>query len=186
MYDTEEWSADPAPIIPASCLVATVVWEVNADIERASPSEPTPAQCPVGRKYVPFGVRDHLICWAHTSPSSGHPGIGSDSALPCWEVLVAHVSQGREGLFVLLFGVRTVQGTWTPARGKLQPLPIPQRPWSHLSVDFLTDLPPSRGNTTILVIVDRFSKSCRLLPLPGLPTDCGGPVHPCIPALRGA
>ena len=31
------------------------------------------------------------------------------------------------------------------------------------------DLPPSQGNTTILVIVDHFSKSCRLLPLPGLP-----------------
>ena len=32
------------------------------------------------------------------------------------------------------------------------------------------DLPPSLGNTTILVVVDRFSKSCHLLPLPGLPT----------------
>uniref|UniRef100_A0A8K9UY14 Gypsy retrotransposon integrase-like protein 1 n=1 Tax=Oncorhynchus mykiss TaxID=8022 RepID=A0A8K9UY14_ONCMY len=55
-------------------------------------------------------------------------------------------------------------------RGKLQPLPVPQHPWSHLSVDFLTDLPPSQGNTTILVVVDRFSKFCRLLPLPGLHT----------------
>ncbi|XP_071225257.1 uncharacterized protein [Salvelinus alpinus] len=60
-------------------------------------------------------------------------------------------------------------------RVKLQPLPVPQRPWSHLSVDFLTDLPPSQGNTTILVVVDQFSKSWRLLPLPSLPTgDCGG------------
>ena len=37
-------------------------------------------------------------------------------------------------------------------------------------MDFLTDLPPSQGSTTILVVVDRFSKSCRLIPLPGLPT----------------
>ena len=37
-------------------------------------------------------------------------------------------------------------------------------------MDFLTDLPPSQGYTTILVVVDRFSKSCRLLPLPS-PTD---------------
>uniref|UniRef100_A0AAY5K5F8 Integrase catalytic domain-containing protein n=1 Tax=Esox lucius TaxID=8010 RepID=A0AAY5K5F8_ESOLU len=29
---------------------------------------------------------------------------------------------------------------------------------------------PWPGHTTILVVVDRFSKSCRLLPLPGLPT----------------
>ena len=53
-------------------------------------------------------------------------------------------------------------------RGKLHPLPIPHRPWSHLSVDFITNLPLSQGNTTILVDVDHFSKSCLLLPLPGL------------------
>ncbi|KAI2647453.1 Transposon Tf2-9 polyprotein [Labeo rohita] len=54
--------------------------------------------------------------------------------------------------------------------GKLVPLPIPQRPWSHLGVDFITDLPSSEGNTCVLVIVDRFSKSCKLVPLKGLPT----------------
>ena len=37
-------------------------------------------------------------------------------------------------------------------------------------MDFVTDLPPSWGNATILVVVDYFSKSYRLLPLPGLST----------------
>ena len=37
-------------------------------------------------------------------------------------------------------------------------------------MDFLTDIPPSQGSTTILYVVDRFSKSCHLIPLPGLPT----------------
>ncbi len=54
--------------------------------------------------------------------------------------------------------------------GKLQPLPIPHRPWSHLGVGFITDLPSSSGKTCIFVIVDRFSKSCRLIPLNNLPT----------------
>ncbi|KAK3537161.1 hypothetical protein QTP70_002652 [Hemibagrus guttatus] len=54
--------------------------------------------------------------------------------------------------------------------GKLLPLPVPSRPWSHLGVDFVTDLPTSRNHTCILVVVDRFSKSCRLLPLKGPPT----------------
>uniref|UniRef100_A0A8C1UMJ1 Integrase catalytic domain-containing protein n=1 Tax=Cyprinus carpio TaxID=7962 RepID=A0A8C1UMJ1_CYPCA len=54
--------------------------------------------------------------------------------------------------------------------GKLMPLPVPHRPWSHLGVDFVTDLPPSEGNTCILVAIDRFSKACKLIPLKGLPT----------------
>uniref|UniRef100_A0A8C1P5Q6 Integrase catalytic domain-containing protein n=1 Tax=Cyprinus carpio TaxID=7962 RepID=A0A8C1P5Q6_CYPCA len=54
--------------------------------------------------------------------------------------------------------------------GKLLPLPVPNRPWSHLGVDFITDLPTSGNCTCIFVVVDRFSKSCRLIPLKGLPT----------------
>ena len=55
-------------------------------------------------------------------------------------------------------------------QGKLRPLPIPARPWSHIGIDFVTDLPSSNNFTCILVIVDRFSKSCRFVPLKGLPT----------------
>ena len=31
---------DPTPILPASCLVAPVVWALDADIERALRAEP--------------------------------------------------------------------------------------------------------------------------------------------------
>lgn len=54
----------------------------------------------------------------------------------------------------------------TAPQGLLHPLPIPSRPWSHISMDFISGLPPSDGNTVILVIVDRFSKACRFIPLP--------------------
>ncbi len=54
--------------------------------------------------------------------------------------------------------------------GKLVPLPVPRRPWSHIGVDFVTDLPASEGNTCILVVVDRFSKAGKFIPLKGLPT----------------
>ncbi len=55
--------------------------------------------------------------------------------------------------------------------GKLVPLPVPHRPWSHIGVDFITDLPSSDNNTCILVVVDRFFKACKLIPLKGLPTS---------------
>lgn len=53
--------------------------------------------------------------------------------------------------------------------GKLIPLTVTHQPLSHLGVDFITDLPPSDGYTYILVI-DRFSKACHLVPLKGLHT----------------
>lgn len=33
-----------------------------------------------------------------------------------------------------------------PPTGLLQRLPVPNRPWSHITMDFITDLPPSKGN----------------------------------------
>lgn len=36
-------------------------------------------------------------------------------------------------------------------------------------MDFITDLPIANGYTTILTVVDRFSKACRLIPLAKLP-----------------
>ncbi|KAK3521396.1 hypothetical protein QTP70_004128 [Hemibagrus guttatus] len=62
---------------------------------------------------------------------------------------------------------------WTSRQlleGLLEPLLVPRRPWSHLLVDFLTDLSDSGGFTMVMVVVDRFSKGCKLIPLKGLPT----------------
>ena len=71
-------------------------------------------------------------------------------------------------------------------QGLRQPLPTPRRPWSHIGLDFITGLPPSNHYTTILTIIDRFSKSITKLPsasetaqliiqhvirLHGIPTD---------------
>jgi len=42
--------------------------------------------------------------------------------------------------------------------GKLMPNMIPEKPWSHISVDFITKLPLAQGYNAILVVCDRFSK----------------------------
>ena len=42
--------------------------------------------------------------------------------------------------------------------GLLQPLPILERPWQRISMDFITGFPKARECKSIFVVVDRFSK----------------------------
>src|SRR5271169_1780045 len=48
--------------------------------------------------------------------------------------------------------------------GTLKQLPIPEKPWNSISMDFIEQLPPSSRFTSILVIVDRFSKQGIFIP----------------------
>jgi len=48
--------------------------------------------------------------------------------------------------------------------GLLQPLPVPVLPWSSISMDFIVQLPESKGYTAVLVVVDRFTKMAHFIP----------------------
>ncbi|XP_016486286.2 uncharacterized protein LOC107806614 [Nicotiana tabacum] len=48
--------------------------------------------------------------------------------------------------------------------GLLEPLPVAERPWESVTMDFITCLPKSGGYSTIMVVVDRFSKYATFMP----------------------
>jgi transposase InsO family protein len=56
-------------------------------------------------------------------------------------------------------------------KGLLKPLPIPERVWQELSMDFVTELPPSDGYSNLLVIRDRLSKSVVLEPMKSITAE---------------
>lgn len=66
--------------------------------------------------------------------------------------------------------LKTLMILFPPVPGKLLPLPTPNRPWSHIDINFLTDLPESEGTNTLLVSVDGFFRAIKLTPLHNLPS----------------
>ena len=50
--------------------------------------------------------------------------------------------------------------------GLLEPLPIPERPWESISLDFISSLPVVGRLGSILVVVDRFSKYATFIAAP--------------------
>ena len=49
--------------------------------------------------------------------------------------------------------------------GPLKPLEIPYRPWEHISMNFITELPSVSGYNQIWIIIDRFPKMAHFVAL---------------------
>ncbi len=161
---------EPEPIPPPALIVNPIIWNIDQDIRAATLTEPAPLGGPEGKTFVPVSIRQSLLDSVHKVPGSGHPG--SQRTLSLLQALYWWPIMSRDTIrYVRSCSVCAMSSTprHLPV-GKLVPLPIPQRPWSHMGIDFVTDLPESEGKTCILVAVDRFSKACKLLPLRGLPT----------------
>jgi len=58
---------------------------------------------------------------------------------------------------------RNKNHTQAPA-GKLMPNSIPEKPWSHISANFIIKLPLAQGYDSILVVVDKLTKMAHFIP----------------------
>uniref|UniRef100_A0A8C1XQM0 Gypsy retrotransposon integrase-like protein 1 n=1 Tax=Cyprinus carpio TaxID=7962 RepID=A0A8C1XQM0_CYPCA len=168
-YTPEENSEEPHSILPERLIVSLITWSTET-IPSSNASANTPPGCPSGMQYISRTRRTPLIHSAHTSLGTGQPEVNETLSLLkerfWWPNMASDVRRYVQGCKECAI---SKSPRHLPS-GKLLPLPVPNRPWSHLGVDFITDLPISRNCTCIFVVVDRFSKSCCLIPLKGLPT----------------
>jgi len=119
-----------------------------------------------GRIYVPDldGLRLWVLQYHHDHPLSGH--FGQNRTL---ELIQRKYTWPGLRTFVKDY-VRSCTSC-TQAKtlhhrpyGLLKQLPVPERPWNSISMDFIEQLPDSTGFTAILVIVDRLSKQAIFIP----------------------
>ncbi|KAL0188269.1 hypothetical protein M9458_015368, partial [Cirrhinus mrigala] len=143
-------SVDPEPILPSNLIVSPIIWEINNDIHNATLQEAAPLECPEGKIFL-ISLRA-LDTLAANGPSRSY---NIDNGGPVCGGIPSRTSRVALSLPCLHLPVNFPQANW---------------PWSHIGVDFVTDLPAAEGNTCTLVMVDRFSKMCKFFPLKGLPT----------------
>lgn len=100
----------------------------------------------------------------HDSPMAGHFGITKTFHLVSrtfyWPSLRTYIKDYVGGCDICQ---RSKSSNHKPY-GLLQPLPIADRPWASISVDFITQLPESNGFSSICVFVDRFTKMAHFAP----------------------
>ena len=122
------------------------------------------------RMYVPDGpLRLEVLESCHDSKLAGHYGTRKTLELAkrkfYWPNMDSMIKGFCDGCQVC---GRSKSSRHLPY-GPLMPLPVPDRPWASIGMDFITDLPPSEEMTTILTITDRHSKMAHFVPLPNLP-----------------
>ena len=114
-------------------------------------------------------MRQELISRCYNNPLAGHFGAAKTYKLLArkyyWDGSLKEVTE-----YYQLYDIcqRTKAPRHRPYSG-LGLLPIASQPWQEISIDFVTGLPPSKYKglvyNAILIIVDRFTKIVRYLPI---------------------
>ncbi|KAJ0025536.1 hypothetical protein Pint_07160 [Pistacia integerrima] len=123
------------------------------------------------RLYIPRwdNLRKELTNECHDSLWASHPGMRRTLALLKSAYYWPGMQDSIEGYVRTCLVCQQDKVVQQQPAGLLQPLPVPERPWESVSMDFITYLPKSEGSGSIIVIVDRFSKYATFIPAS---TDC--------------
>ena len=118
------------------------------------------------RIYVPLSgdLRLRVLQTYHDHPVSSHFGINKTLALLRREYTWPEVRTMVTDYCRSCTTCSQNKAKRHKPYGLLRQLPVPSRPWNSISMDFIEHLPTSEGFTSILVVVDRFTKQGIFIP----------------------
>ncbi|KAE8690983.1 cytochrome P450 78A7-like [Hibiscus syriacus] len=118
------------------------------------------------RLFVPrYGkLHKELMKEYHDSKWAGHPGVDRTLALLSEQYYWPHMTEDVQAYVKTCLVCQQDKIEAKKPAGLLQPLPIPERPWESISMDFIIGLPKTDGLSSIMVVVDRFSKYATFIP----------------------
>src|SRR5258708_7705742 len=119
-----------------------------------------------GCLYVPDQEILHLqvICNHHNHPAAGHFGEARTSKLICHSFHWPGLRRMVKDYVASCAMCAHAKSVRHKPYGKLKQLPIPSRPWSSISMDFIEQLPASENFSAILVVVDCLTKQAIFIP----------------------
>jgi len=115
--------------------------------------------------YVPEGLRQWVIRSEHDSKVAGHFGRERTLELLSRNFYWSNMERDVRKYCSECDNCQRTKAPRHAKRGHLHPLELACKPWTHISTDFITDLPESEGATIILVVVDRFTKMAHFIPI---------------------
>ena len=110
-------------------------------------------------------VKNFVVTEMHAVPYSIHPGVQRTLQKVrrhfYWKGMTGDIREYVESCPIC----QVEKADHTLARGKLQSTNIPDKKWSEVSLDFITDLPTTRSKKdSILTVVDKATRMVHLIP----------------------
>lgn len=151
-YETDPWFAEPANT--ASLEKRYGMWWRGSCL--VLPDDPA--------------LRTAALRECHDNPLAGHTGVQKTLELVqrffWWPGMRKHVA----GYVRSCDSCQRVKASQQAPAGLLHPLPVPEVKWHTVTMDFVTDLPPSKHpvsgavHDSIMVVCDKLSKMVHLAP----------------------
>ena len=99
-----------------------------------------------------------IIKEIHDQPVVGHLETKQMLNMICWHYYWPGMRKEVEPYLRNCYMCKCAKASWDAYNSLLQSLPVPEKLWVDLTIDFVVGLPKSQGFDAILMVIDQFLK----------------------------